>query len=451
MKFLERLIPRRQFVKLASWVAATLAIGKKPGTAWIGHQTGVRIGSVKARTDQVVDVIVIGAGIFGCSVAWHLRRRGVKVLVIEEASTPATRTTQGAAGFVASWSGFHVPAWGKPEWQMQRYGIDFYTQLAESCGRDFGFSQCGVAYIGFHPEVAKAASTSSKSDPGRKSEELLPTWQTIQTRIEAARELGTNIEVLTKQRAAKLLPLIDSDSTEWIIFDPDAVGVRAGEATRCVAKELVQQGVRFEYNTSVTGFIRDGKRVVGVTTSAGNYHAPTVIVTAGVWSSPLLEKAGASCPARSRPDTRYTTKPLPGIPPNTPLLMFFNPNHVYIREERGGLLIGGHGPATGRAASLDPAHRVREYIRQFEHVMPVLKYAEIDQITPCLASFTSDSHFIADAVPGYPGMYVITGCQEAGITHGPGLGRMMAELVVEGKTTWNRSPFRLDRFGAEDI
>ena len=116
MKFLERLIPRRQFVKLASWVAATLAIGKKPGTAWIGHQTGVRIGSAKARTDQVVDVIVIGAGIFGCSVAWHLRRRGVNVLVIEEASTPATRTTQGAAGFVASWSAIHVPAWGKTEW-----------------------------------------------------------------------------------------------------------------------------------------------------------------------------------------------------------------------------------------------------------------------------------------------------------------------------------------------
>ncbi len=449
MKFLERLIPRRQFVKLASWVAATLAIGKKPGTAWIGHPAGNRIGATDTRTDHVTDVIVIGAGIFGCSVAWHLRRRGVKVLVIEEASAPATRTTQGAAGFVGSWSGFHVPRWGEPEWQMQRYGIDFYTQLAEGCGHDFGLSKCGVSYIFFHPKVAEVTSASSNFDPSSEPRKSLPTWQELQARIKAARELGTNIEVLGKQQAAKLLPLINFDSTEQIIFDPDAVGVRAGEATRCVAKELVQHGVRFEYNTSVTGFIRDGKRVVGITTSAGNYHAPTVIVTAGAWSSPLLEKAGASCPAISRPDTRYTTKPLPGIPPNTPLLLFFNPHHVYIREERGGLLIGGHGPATGKAASLGQGHRIREYIRQFEHVMPVLKGAEVDQVTPCFATHTSDGRFIADAVPGYPGMYVITGCGEAGITHGPGLGRMIAELVVEGKTTWNRSPFRLDRFGAE--
>ena len=447
MKFLERLIPRRQFVKLASWVAATLAIGKKPGTAWIGHQTGVRPGSAKARTDQDADVIIIGAGAFGCSTAWHLRRRGVKVLVVEEASAPATRTTQGSAGYVASWSGFHVPAWEKPEWQMQRYGIDFYTQLAERCDHDFGLIRCGVSWIFCHPKVAKVASASSNLDPSSEPQRLMPTWQKIQARIKAARELGTNIQLLDKKRAAKLLPLINFDLTEWVIFDPDAVGLRSGEAFRCVAKELMQRGVRFEFNTSVTGFIRDGERVVGVTTSAGNYHAPSVIVTAGAWSSPLLEKAGASCPATARPDTRYTTKPLPGIPPNMPLLLFYNPNHQYIREERGGLLIGGHGPATGKAASLDPAHRVREYTRQFEHVMPVLKNAEVDQVTPCIVTQTSDSRFIADAVPGFPGMYVITGCQEAGITHGPGLGRMMAELVVEGKTIWNRSPFRLDRFG----
>jgi glycine/D-amino acid oxidase-like deaminating enzyme len=94
----------------------------------------------------------------------------------------------------------------------------------------------------------------------------------------------------------------------------------------------------------------------------------------------------------------------------------------------------------------DQAYREREYIRKIEHVMPTLKHAEIDQITSGIATFTSDKRFIADAVPQAPGLYVLTACHEAGITHGPGLGRMMAELVTTGRTTWDRDSFRLDRF-----
>ena len=439
MEILKKLVLRRQFVKLAGWVVATLAIGKKNGSGWVGRPAGNRLRITRTPEGRVADVIVIGAGIFGCSVAWHLRGHGVKVLVIEEASTPAARTTQGAAGFVAHWSAFHATKWKKPEWQMQDYGINFYTQLAENFGYDFGLSKCGASWVFFHLQGEERTSPSSIPDPIQDHRKLLE-------RMEEARQLGTNIEVLGKQQAEKILPLINFDSTEQVFFSPDAVGVWPGEAARSVAKELVQREVQFKYNTSVIGFIRKSDRVVGVKTSAGNYHAPTVIVTAGAWSSPLLKKAGASCPTRVNPDTRYTTKPIPGVPPNMPVLLMNGSYHNYIREWHGGLLIGGHGPITDRTALLSQAQRVREYIRQLEHVMPILKNAEIDQVTPCFATGTSDGRFIADAVPGYPGMYVITGCHEAGITHGPGLGRMMAELVVEGKTTWDRRPFQLDRF-----
>ena len=78
--------------------------------------------------------------------------------------------------------------------------------------------------------------------------------------------------------------------------------------------------------------------------------------------------------------------------------------------------------------------------------MPLLKHGEVDQIAGGVPTYTSDYHFIADAVPRHAGLYVITGCQEAGVTHGPGLGRIVAELITKGRSTWDHTPYKLDRF-----
>src|SRR5215471_2197277 len=107
-------LSRREFVKLGGSVAASLRFG------------GIRLA---ARVAKVADVIVVGAGSFGCNTAWHLHQKGLSVLVVEAAAAPATFTTHGAAGFVSSWSAVHVKEWGQNEWYLQRYGIDFYTRL----------------------------------------------------------------------------------------------------------------------------------------------------------------------------------------------------------------------------------------------------------------------------------------------------------------------------------
>jgi glycine/D-amino acid oxidase-like deaminating enzyme len=424
MTRLKNLLSRRQFVKL--WSGATaLAIGKRPGAALGG------------TTDA--DVIVVGAGSFGCNTAWHLRERGVKVLVLESADMPASQASRAGAGFIAYWSGIVIEQWSKPEWQIEQYGIKFYTQLAAGVRRDIGFSHCGIAYVFITAEG----------------------WGIAGPRIAGARKLGTRIEILQGPRAAMLLPEINFKSTTGIAFDPDAVRVRAGDAIRTMADQLAHEGVRFKYDTAVKGFVREGGRVVGVKSDAGDFRAASVIVTAGAWSRPLLERAGAQCPADPLAATRYTTKPLSGIGPKMPLLIWPDFYDFYIREERRGLLIGADkddppmpkdrlpdraNPPRAERIPPDQAYREREYIRKIEHVMPTLKHAEIDQITSGIATFTSDKRFIADAVPQAPGLYVLTACHEAGITHGPGLGRMMAELVTTGRTTWDRDSFRLDRF-----
>ncbi|MGI9458123.1 MAG: FAD-dependent oxidoreductase, partial [Aeoliella sp.] len=90
--------------------------------------------------------------------------------------------------------------------------------------------------------------------------------------------------------------------------------------------------------------------------------------------------------------------------------------------------------------------RVREFLRQVEQVMPLLKDAEVDQTLGGLPTFTDDELFIAGAVPGQQGLYLMSACQEGGVTHGPGLGKMVAELIIDGQSAWDRDAYHIDRF-----
>jgi glycine/D-amino acid oxidase-like deaminating enzyme len=154
---------------------------------------------------------------------------------------------------------------------------------------------------------------------------------------------------------------------------------------------------------------------------------------------------------------RYTTKPIEGVAPDMPLLIFPDCYGFYIREERGGLLIGGTDPGElHEDRKVDPltppqsgdivssqVRRVREYIRDIEDVMPALGEAEIDQVNGGLPTFTSDTRFIVDEIPSQRGAYYVSGCNEGGITHGPALGKLVAELCIDGSSDWDC--FRAER------
>ena len=171
-----------------------------------GNSTSAQ--STASPSSDSPDVIVIGAGAIGCNTAWHLRRRGLRVLVLEAQESPASQSTSGAAGFIASWSTIHVGNWKKTEWEMQRYGIDFYTRLAKRSKSDIGYSPCGIAYVYMTPGG----------------------WRHAKQRIVKARELGTNLEDVSANRAKELTPFLEFERLSGIAFDPDAIRIRAGDA-----------------------------------------------------------------------------------------------------------------------------------------------------------------------------------------------------------------------------
>jgi sarcosine oxidase, subunit beta len=386
------------------------------------------------------DVIVIGAGAIGCSTAWHLRQRGLNVLVVEAQATPASQSTGGAAGFVSLWSGVHADFWKQTEWELQRYGIDFYTQLAKRTDGKSWFSPCGIAYI-YQTERA---------------------WKRVQPRIGIAKEFGTKLEILTAERAKEVTPFLEYDKLAGVAYGPEAVRVRAGDCIQAFAKQLADAGVKFRYNTKVTGFLRDGDRIVGVRTEGGDIHSKRVIVAAGAWSRPLLEMLNVKVPSSPYTQTRFVTKPLAGIKAGMPLLIVADKRHFYIREEQGGLLIGGaddrprpadrdvdadHPPWCDKIPQAQ-AYRLQKAVNEITPIMPVLGKIEIDNIRSGLPTSTKNRFFIAGPVPGIEGLLVMSGCQEAGVTHGPGLGRILSEYAIDGKTHWDVEHYRLEKFMA---
>ena len=389
------------------------------------------------RAKKDADVIVVGTGALGNSVAWHLRQKGKTVLMIEAAAGPACQTTRAAAGFVVYHSGFHKLSWGRELGVVQSYGIDFYTDLNERCGCDIGYGRVGCAYIF-----------------------LTDAWEDWQDGIRRTREYGQEVEIVSKRRAAEVLPFIEYDTTRGIVFVPGGVRVRAGEAHVALSREMQGRGFDVRWNTPVIGFVRDGDRIDGVTTSAGEFRADDVVVAAGAWSHKLLNNIGVNCPAEPVVETRFVTSPLSGVTPDMPMLIFRDWQRFYIREERGGLLLGGgdhvpdepdrqgdiNEPPRTEDIPGDQAYRIQRLLGQVDHVMPMLKEVEIAEIRSGMPTFTEDDLFIMGPAPGLRSLYVMAGCQESGITHGPGFGRLIAELIAGQTPFVDPSPYDPARF-----
>jgi sarcosine oxidase, subunit beta len=384
--------------------------------------------------NNTADVIVIGAGAIGCNTAWHLARAGADVLVLEAGAGPASQSTGAAAGFVASWAGLHIPTWGITEWRMQQYGIEFYRGIAAQHANAEWLAPHGIAYIFLDPQH----------------------WLDAQPRIAQLRSYGSPVSILDQQSLHERLPLLDPAQLAGVVYDSSAIRVRAADAIGAVAEDAARLGARFYYQNRMQALTHHNGRITGVHTAQGDYDSNQVVIAAGAWSRPILTNLGIACAANPLVETRYVTTAL-GVPSGMPLLIFSDCHGFYIREERGGLLIGGGEPhplppdrgvdaeQPPLAADLPPdqAYRLREYLRKAERAMPILRNAEIDTIRSGLPTFTSDLRFIVDQLPGYEGAWVATACQEAGVTHGPAIGKLLSQLALGQQTTWDCSTFRL--------
>ncbi len=381
------------------------------------------------------DVVVVGGGVIGCSVALHLARAGVDDVTVVERDDVAQATSRAGAGFVGEFAAGWDPRLADEELAIERYGLAFYRQLADD-GARFDHRGNGNLYTARTEEAfaAKCLPLLERVPDGRRL---------------SAQEVGEITE-----------GVVPADRVAGGVLHPSGGQVTAGKAARAMAERFRAGGGRLLTRRPVTRLVVEHGRVVGVETADGTIACERVVLAAGAWANVLLRPLDVFLPYAPLVAFRVVTEPL-GIPSTLPTLMMHDPP-FYAREEHGALLWGGGYQAPPRHAfvDVDPPERfdqlpldgyeqLRERVAQgIGEVIPAFASARSATVAFGAPTYTPDGRALIGPVPGIEGLLVVSGCNEGGVTHAPGFGRLVAELIVDAEPSLcGLAPFALDRFG----
>jgi glycine/D-amino acid oxidase-like deaminating enzyme len=286
-------------------------------------------------------------------------------------------------------------------------------------------------------------------------------------RQEYERELGfaPAVAMIDTEEAVRMAPIISPNAVFGALFQPDGHRVDTVRVMAVLTSELERAGVDVRTSVAAQEAIVTGGRVTGVRTSAGQIVAGAVVT--GAAARAIGARNGVDIAAVPLLESRFTTEPLPGVAPDLPMMLFFERDLLYLREQAGGLLVGAIEHTIGPRSRVDLAdpprtadlsdHAALEHeqlARQLADVIPVLATAPVRERASGLPTWTPDGRHILGIAPDIEGYVVLAGCNECCVTHGPGLARIAAELVTAGRTDTDISAYRVDRFadvGADAI
>ena len=382
------------------------------------------------------DVVVVGAGILGTSVAYHLLERGVGRVTVLEGGTAAAATSGAGAGFVGLWAAGYADFFTSGDLELEQYGIDFYQRLAA----DHAEVECKV-----NGNLYLATDEAG--------------WEKWVEPVLGHPFAPAGTRKLAPHEVAEVTGgVIPAGGVHGGVLHPGGIQISAGRATRALAARVRALGGEIREHTRVTGFLLSGGAVTGVTTDAGAVRARQVVLACGAWSNELLEPLDRVLPLLRVVATRVVSPPS-GVPATMPTVMIPDHYGLWLRAHRGGLTWGngdGYSPSfeldgvVGDTIRPDRPELVERLTAKLAPRLRDLVPGHDTSIgwwlqgVPCM---TPDRRFLAGPVPGVGGLYVLGGDNEAGVTHGPGLGRLLAEMVAAGGSDWiDPSPYRLDRF-----
>jgi sarcosine oxidase, subunit beta len=382
------------------------------------------------------EAVVVGGGILGCCAALHLAEAGLTDVLVLERDDLAQATSSAGAGFVGIWAGGYLPPWKEEEIELERYGLAYYAGLARE-GYEFEYKRNGNLW---------AATTQEAWDQ--------------YVAVIADHEAVPERRVLSPAEVAEVTGIIPADAVIGGVLFPTGCQVSAPKASAATADRFVRLGGRADVRRPVERVLVESGRVRGVETARGRVDAGIVVLAAGAWTNVLLRDLGRFVPMAPLVQSRIVTEPL-GVPSTMPTLMLQEFSFIWLREEHGGLMWGSTYDEAPRFAfvedvppnrfdqlPLDGVLKVQRDGLEASRAIPVLaryRSMTVAQGAPC---YTPDLRGMVGPVPEIEGLFVAGGCNEAGITHGPGWGRALAELIVAGAASLTDiDVFRLDRFG----
>jgi heterotetrameric sarcosine oxidase gamma subunit len=375
-------------------------------------------------------VVIIGGGVIGTSVAYHLTKLGYTDVVLLEQGQLSSGTTWHAAGLVgqlrASESGT----------RLVQYSTALYTELEEETGLTAGYKQCGGVTV---------ARTEDRM---------------IQLRRTAANAAAFDLdcELLTPAQALEHYPVMRVDDLVGAIWLPADGKANPTDLTQALAKGARMRGARIVEHARVLDVVTDGRAVTGVRTDRGDIEAEIVVNCAGQWAKHVGSMAGMNVPLHSAEHFYVVTETIDGVHTDMPILR--DPDgYTYFKEEVGGLVIGGFEPEAKPWVSPDEIpypfefQLLEEDWDHFQILMdnallriPALEETGIKKFYNGPESFTPDNQFILGEAPGCANFFVAAGFNSVGIASAGGAGRALAEWIVNGSPTTDLTSVDIRRF-----
>jgi len=370
--------------------------------------------------------VVIGGGIMGVSVAYHLAKLGWKDVVLVEKGEIASGESGWAAGLVTQ---FHT---SPTLMQIRKYSIDLFSE--------FGM----VKHVG----SLRVASSE-------------PQFKELLRNVSQARAIGLEVEVTSPDETVKLFPALSKESLYGAIYLPRDGHLDPYLTTTDLARRARESGVTVYTNTRVTGIELGPKgEVARVITDKGPIRTEIVVNAAGMWGPRVAALAGLHIPTTPVDHQHITLKAVPGkeFPHDTPCVRDPD-NLVYLREEAGGLVVGGYelnpsprwidGPPWDHSgATLPPDFdRFEPLLEGVIRRIPVLEKAEIKGLTCHPGAYTPDSRPMLGPMPGVRGFWCANGLSLQGYGGAGGMGKVLAEWIIEGEPSLDIFSFHAWRFG----
>ena len=374
-------------------------------------------------------VVVIGGGVIGTSVAYHLALMGWREVVLLERDRLTSGTTWHAAGLMVTFG-----STSETSTEMRKYARDLYRRLESETGQSTGLAQIGFI------EVA--------ADKDRLEE---------YRRVAAFnRYCGIDVHEISAREVQELFPLARVDDIEAGFYVREDGRVNPVDVTMALAKGARQRGVKIIEGVAVTDVLTRRGRVSGVRTALGDIRTEIVVNCAGMWARQLGARSGVTIANQAAEHYYLITEPIRDLPPKMPVLE--DPGaYGYYREEGGGLMVGLFEPvcAPWRVEGIPEDFSFGELPPDWERVTPFLERAM--SRVPITAevgmkklfcgpeSFTPDLRPILGEAPELAGYFVAAGLNSIGVLTGGGVGRVLAHWIVTGRPDVDVTGFNIDR------
>ena len=368
---------------------------------------------------RTASVVIIGGGVVGCSIAYHLAKHGQRDVVVLEREAVGSGTTSKAAGGIRA----QFPTETEVRFSLEAIGV--FERFEEEFGVDIGYRKIGYLFL-----------VSDEED-----------LRGFRERMALQRRLGVDVREISPAEARAIVPALRVDDLVAAVWGPNDAMAGPAEVTNGFARRARELGAKIAEGVDVTAIAVEGGRVTRVATPDGAIATPLVINAAGPAGAAVGRLAGVTLAVQPRRRHIFYTEPFPEIPGPVPLTTD-RASGFYFRKEMEQLLLSpGDVEDIGEDFSV-PVDRARidETVEKALHRIPIVEKARIAGGWAGLRPLTPDDHAIIGWAPGVDGFFVAVGFGGHGFQHSPATGRYVSEWLLDGKSSLDLSLFDPGRF-----